>query len=155
MYAQTADSFGQSSTVRSVFHNQHLQLHVRMPQMESNWSWDNGLRSLIPRLLHYNMAGYSAVIPDVIGGSLGPRPDKELFIRWAQAVTFMPVMQFGYSPWDYDQETTQICRNLTLLRFLNYADSSALDWNKYQPINAPIWWRSPSDRTAHPIDDRE
>lgn len=64
-------------------------------------------------LLQLNLAGYPLVLPDMIGGNGygesgldGPSkmPGKEIFLRWLQANTFMPALQFSYVPWDYDAE---------------------------------------------------
>lgn len=39
----------------------------------------------------------------MIGGNgYGEKPDGELIVRWAQANTFMPSMQFSYLPWEYN-----------------------------------------------------
>ena len=35
---------------------------------------------------------------------------QELFIRWAQLTAYLPSMQFSFSPWQYDTETVDICR---------------------------------------------
>lgn len=48
----------------------------------------------------------SSILPDMIGGNgYGVLPDAELIVRWTQANTFMPTMQFGYLPWDYLNNT--------------------------------------------------
>ena len=73
------------------------------------WGYDNGLRSLITTLLVMNIQGYSLVLPDMIGGNgYGEIPSKELFIRWLEANTFMPSLQFSYVPWDYDDEVFDV-----------------------------------------------
>ena len=59
-------------------------------------------------------SGYPFVLPDMIGGNgyqvdddplhTSNPPTKELFVRWLQANTFMPAMQFSFVPWTYDDE---------------------------------------------------
>lgn len=51
-----------------------------------------------------NLAGYPFVIADYVGGNEKSTISKELFIRWLQAVTFMPRIQFSVVPWDFDIE---------------------------------------------------
>lgn len=55
-----------------------------------------------------NLVGYGLVLPDMIGGNGydNTKPDKEIFLRWLQANTFMPSLQFSYVPWDYDAEVS-------------------------------------------------
>jgi myogenesis-regulating glycosidase len=57
-------------------------------------------------LLQLNMVGYGLVLPDMIGGNgyNGIKPDEEIFLRWLQANTFMPSLQFSFVPWDYSDE---------------------------------------------------
>lgn len=67
-----------------------------------------------------NLVGYPLVLPDMIGGNgygdgfwnggsgVSSRPDKEIFLRWLQANTFMPSLQFSYVPWDYDSEVSVV-----------------------------------------------
>ena len=52
--------------------------------------------------------GYPFVLPDMIGGNAYIlRPNKELFVRWAQASALMPSLQFSILPWNYDDEVRQ------------------------------------------------
>lgn len=71
--------------------------------MDSSWDSRKGLHTLIPTLLNLNVNGYTMVLPDIIGGNnYEDYPaSAELFIRWLQACTFMPALQFSYVPWDF------------------------------------------------------
>jgi len=44
----------------------------------------------------------------MIGGNgyYDSSPSKEMNIRWMQANVFMSVVQFSYTPWDFDQQVT-------------------------------------------------
>lgn len=144
--------------VRSGQNTQDLPIFMRMIDKDSEWTYNNGLPTLVTTLLQLNMVGYPLVLPDMVGGNgYQGAPDKELFIRWLQANVFMPSIQFSYVPWDYDTDTINICRTLTELH-ASYAD---LIMERFQlatttgaPVNPPLWWSSPSDRTAQQIDDR-
>jgi len=78
-----------------------------MLDKDSNWGYDNGLKAMIPTLLHFGIIGYPFTLPDMIGGNAyGEWPSKELFLRWLGANIFMPSLQFSITPWDdhYDPE---------------------------------------------------
>jgi alpha-glucosidase (family GH31 glycosyl hydrolase) len=80
-----------------------------MSDKSSTWSIENGLKALVTTLLAMNMVGYSFIIPDMVGGNgYIDLPTKELFIRWLEANTFMPTIQFSYVPWDFDQEVRNV-----------------------------------------------
>lgn len=130
-------------------------MFLRMPNLDSTWSWDNGLPNVVTKMLHLGMVGYKYVVPDVVGGHTtdGTRPDKELYIRWMQAVTFMPVVQFSYAPWDFDEQTVDICRKLLSSRKLIWSDYPKGGWVDSSPYITPIWWLNPDDRIAQRIDD--
>jgi len=54
-----------------------------MLDKDSVWGYDNGLKTLIPTLLHFGILGYPYTLPDMIGGNAynGQMPSKEMFIR--------------------------------------------------------------------------
>lgn len=113
--------------MRSLFMAQRFPLIVRMDDKDSIWGYNNGLKSLIPTLLTLNMVGYSTIMPDMIGGNgYDKLPDKELFIRWLQVCTFMPVLQFSYAPWDYDHEVSQSHKYVVLLCILYINNSHSM-----------------------------
>lgn len=136
-----------------------------MIDKDSNWSFSNGLPTLITTLLQLNMVGYGFILPDMIGGNgdppsiddSNPAP-KELFIRWLQANVFMPSLQFSYVPWDYDDETVGISKTFAKLH-ADYIDLILESFNNYaskqEPVNAPIWWLDPHDEVALGIGDGE
>lgn len=159
-YVKFAASFGNSVQVRTGWGNQKLPIFVRMLDFNSHWSQDNGLRSLIPKLLQFNMNGYVFVMPAMIGGNQYHKEkiSKELFIRWLQASTFMPCLQFSFAPWQLDQETVEISRKFTKLHE-KYADKILEGFRRAvdhgDPVNPPIWWLDPEDKIAQALDDGE
>lgn len=42
------------------------------------------------------------------GNGYAGRPGAELFVRWLQANTFMPSIQFSYVPWDFDNQELNV-----------------------------------------------
>ncbi|XP_049764904.1 myogenesis-regulating glycosidase-like isoform X1 [Schistocerca cancellata] len=158
-YVENAASLSRNELMtefRVMYMNQGLPVFLRMSDKESTWGYENGLKSLIPTLLSLNIVGYSFVLPDMIGGNgYSTKPSKELFIRWLQASTFMPSLQFSYTPWDYDDETVEIAKKFTSLHaeygnmIIDLAEQKVTNGT---PINLPIWWLNPADATALGID---
>ncbi|KAF7989492.1 hypothetical protein HCN44_008166 [Aphidius gifuensis] len=159
-----ANNFNDIIEVRVGWASQYLPIFVRMIDKDTRYNWNNGLPTLITTLLQMNIAGYVNVLPDMIGGngyldgSLEKTylPDKDLFIRWLQANVFMPALQYSFVPWDYDNETIQICKTYTDL----HAEITPLIIEAMQlavetgaPVNPPIWWVDPTDQQAHKIND--
>ncbi|XP_011868140.1 PREDICTED: uncharacterized family 31 glucosidase KIAA1161 isoform X3 [Vollenhovia emeryi] len=162
--SQLATQFGDSIEVRTGWRTQKLPIFVRMIDKDTRWSMNNGLPTLITTLLQMNLNGYVHVLPDMIGGngyldgSLNEteRPSKELFIKWLQASVFMPALQYSFVPWDYDDETIEICRMYTDM----HADHQKIIVNAMKqaiengtPVNPPIWWIDPTNSEAHKIND--
>ncbi|KAJ8947346.1 hypothetical protein NQ318_002872 [Aromia moschata] len=154
-YIRNCAEFGDLIEVRSAWRTQDLPIFTRMIDKESSWTTDNGLRSLVTTLLQMNMNGYSMVLPDMIGGNgYEVTPTLELLIRWTQANTFMPAMQFSYLPWDFPSEDYYGEGIVTKFVELHdqYSDEiiKAMEANieNGTPVNAPIWWIDPTDSTA-------
>lgn len=125
-FVELASDFGNQLEIRTGWGTQYLHVFVRMLDFDSRWSEQNGLRSLIPTLLQFNLNGYVFVLPDMIGGNRYHKDgdddlDKNLFIRWLQASVFMPALQFSVAPWEFDNETIEISRKFTELHEF-YAD---------------------------------
>ncbi|XP_022166100.1 uncharacterized family 31 glucosidase KIAA1161-like [Myzus persicae] len=157
-YIKTLVSFGHGIEYRVSRRSQEFGGLLRMIDRESRWDYKLGLPTLITALIQLNMIGYPFVLPDMIGGNgyYNAPPSKEMYIRWMQANVFMPVVQFSYTPWDFDQQTVDICRNLMNLR-ANYTDTiielmrSSVGIGS--PLNPPVWWIDPTDPIAQTIAD--
>ncbi|XP_049791427.1 myogenesis-regulating glycosidase-like [Schistocerca nitens] len=156
-YASTASQFGPLVEMRASVQSQRLPHFFRMVDLDSNWSGQNGLRTMIPKLLQMNIVGHPFVLPDMVGGNgyHGESPSSDLFIRWLQTNVFMPAVQYSLAPWNFDNETLEICRNMTDLhiqygpRIVELMEKAVKDGT---PVNLPIWWLDPTDETALTID---
>ncbi|CAG2056796.1 unnamed protein product [Timema podura] len=157
-YVRAVSQFGPFVEVRSAQRTQDLPVFVRMLDKDSRWGFNNGLRTLVTTLLQMNTVGYTFVLPDMIGGNAygSDLATKELFIRWLQANTFIPALQFSIVPWDYDNQTVEIAKKFTALHY-QYSDliiELARNSSEYgSPINPPIWWVDPDDSDAQAVDD--
>lgn len=160
-YIKTVSKFGPIVEVRSGIKNQDKAIYMRMIDKDSEWSWNNGLATLVTTLLQLNMNGYPFVLPDMIGGNgyNNHPPNEEMLIRWLQATVFMPSLQFSYLPWDYGNATvTELCKTFTNLH-TSYGSLIEERFNlavtSGDPVNPPIWWLDPTDATAQIVDDGE
>lgn len=159
-YVETVAKFGDLVEVRSGLHTQNLPVFVRMIDKDTFWTYNNGLPTLITTLLQMNMNGYPLVLPDMVGGNGYDHnpPSSELFVRWLQANVFMPSIQYSFVPWGFGNETiTNICKKFTDL----HATYATLIMERFElakttgaPVNPPLWWSSPTDKTAQTISDR-
>lgn len=139
-------TYAPRAEVRVGYFTQNLPLFVRILDRDSTWSSANGLRSIIPTVLSLGIAGYSYVIPDMIGGN-GVAADigsestlsEELYVRWAQLNTFLPVMQFSIVPWRYSDDVISHVLSLTKFHW-ELVDIMLSDPNL--PIVKPLWWVS-------------
>ncbi|KAL3266159.1 hypothetical protein HHI36_010344, partial [Cryptolaemus montrouzieri] len=160
-YVKTCSRLGSLVEVRSAFRTQELSIFVRMLDKDSVWGNNNGLKALVQSLIQFNMIGYSYVLPDLVGGNgyNGVLPTPELLVRWTQANTFMPSLQFSYLPWELKSapfNTTEIVRKYVDLHE-KYSDviieAMVQTITKGTPTNPPIWWVDPTDPVALAVDD--
>lgn len=93
---------------------QDLPVFVRMVDRDSIWGLNDGLSSIITTSIQMSLNGYTFMLPDMIGGNgfnldheQSALPTKELFIRWVQANTFLPAMQYSYVPWNFDNQVSE------------------------------------------------
>uniref|UniRef100_A0A1B6CDQ5 Glycoside hydrolase family 31 N-terminal domain-containing protein n=1 Tax=Clastoptera arizonana TaxID=38151 RepID=A0A1B6CDQ5_9HEMI len=152
-YVEAVAQFSPMIEVRVGDRTQKLAIFVRMLDKDSKWDFRNGLATLLTTLFQMNIVGYPFVLPDMVGGNAysGDIVTKEMFIRWLQATTFMPSIQFSVTPWDFDDETVKISKIFTQLHY-QYSGKIIELMNKSvetgDPINMPIWWVDPTDKTA-------
>ncbi|NXU33905.1 SP15 protein, partial [Drymodes brunneopygia] len=152
-------TLGNGTIISAGTRSSHLPLFVQMSPLRSDWS-HAGLKGLIPSVLHYSLLGYNFFIPDAVGGSVagGSPGDTELFVRWLQIVTFLPVMAFETPPWlccdawvlNLTRQCIQRHRDFVVPRLLKYSE----EWQSLgYPIFRPAWWLSPTDPLAFTIED--
>lgn len=115
--------------VNSAIERPRAPAFVSLPQFESSW---DGLQRVIPTILTYGLIGYPFLIPGAVGGDYEAPgwwsvsnsseadillPDKELYVRWLQLATFLPIIRFTHLPSKYgDEKVLEMARILTLLR---------------------------------------
>ncbi|KAK9870228.1 hypothetical protein WA026_006312 [Henosepilachna vigintioctopunctata] len=161
LYMNACNQLGKLVEVRSTWRTQELTVFVRMLDKDSVWGNRNGLRSLVHSLLQFNMIGYPYVLPDLVGGNgyNNTLPSPELLVRWTQANTFMPSIQFSFLPWELDDEgfdTTEIVRKFVDLHEKYSADIIDAMRQSVEagiPTNPPIWWIDPTDPVALSVED--
>ncbi|XP_065157579.1 myogenesis-regulating glycosidase isoform X2 [Atheta coriaria] len=152
--------------VNSAIERPRAPIFVSLPMVESSW---DGLRRVIPSILTYGIIGYPFIIPGAVGGDYydshynlpsdnAVLPDKELYIRWLQLATFLPVIRFTHLPSTYgDEKVLQMAKILTSLRqsvvtpiLIQYA-KVALDSG--MPLIRPLWMLEPNDQACHIVND--
>lgn len=142
---------------------------VSLPPFSSSWK---AIKTVIPTVLTYGMIGYPFIMPGAVGGDVAlpmsdnnpdndfevNLPDKELYIRWLQLSTFLPVIRFTHLPSKYsDESVLEIAKTLTTLRqkivtpLLKKYAKEILDTGL--PIIRPLWMLDPADPACHVVVD--
>lgn len=69
LYAQLAhriDKTNRLQEVRIGYRTQTLPMFVRIIDKDSKWTYDNGLRSLLPSIFNLTLLGYPFILPDMV-----------------------------------------------------------------------------------------
>ncbi|XP_067010268.2 myogenesis-regulating glycosidase isoform X2 [Anabrus simplex] len=147
---------------------------VSLPPYPSSWE---SLRAIIPTVLTYGVIGYPLVMPGPVGGdylltqlqesdnatdsqTLLMLPEKELYMRWMQLATFLPVMSFKYLPNKYgDEKVVEMAKVLTNLRVKTvnpivkkYIEALG-DLDEGLPLIRPLWMLDHADPICHSVVD--
>lgn len=144
---------------------------LNMPQF--NASWDS-LQKIITTVVGYGVIGYPFLMPGAVGGDIvipsnsgyvnhqlfetPPLPEKELYIRWLQLATFLPVLKFTHLPTDFkDDMVTEVAKELlnvrqkTVVTLLKKYYSEAM--NDGLPLIRPLWMLDPQNAACQNITD--
>lgn len=163
--AQYADIYNAEATAHFTYnetrvglYSQPLGIVQRLIDKHSVWTNQNGLLSLIPEAILSSTRGFQYLMPDMVGGNQYDNDliDKELMIRWSQASALMPLLQFSWGPWHFDQETVDRARAASDLhiKFSPYIFELAINARTTgEPILAPLWYHAPKDANTYPIVD--
>ncbi|XP_011340257.1 uncharacterized protein LOC105281033 isoform X2 [Ooceraea biroi] len=155
--------------VSSAISRPRAPVFVSLPTFPSSWK---AIKTVIPTVLSYGMIGYPFIMPGAVGGDVAlpmsdnnpdndfevNLPDKELYIRWLQLSTFLPVIRFTHLPSKYsDESVLEIAKRLTTLRqktvtpLLKKYANETLDTGL--PIIRPLWMLDPNDPACHVVVD--
>ena len=144
---------------RTAWLSQRRQVLWREGGKDSHWGLDNGLRAMITLALHLGLLGYDIVMPDMIPGRVQtlasdfPLPSDELMVRWTEATTFFPLMQFSYAPWNYAPATEAVVRAYAQLHKALEPYLTAEAAGRTAPLLRPLWYDAPDDPRLYPVAD--
>jgi alpha-glucosidase (family GH31 glycosyl hydrolase) len=150
----------QGVEIRAAWFSQNLPIAVRQFDKESIWGLNNGLASVMTQALAMGLIGYPFVLPDMVGGNeYSFQADEELFLRWVQLNTWLPMVQFSVLPWreEYDPRVNHVTRAYMDFRktlgpyLLELADDAAAT---QLPMARPLFFEFPGDSECYGIPDQ-
>ncbi len=124
-------------------------------------TWDH-LRLAVQMVLNLGLSGVAMTGPDTGGFTGGPSP--ELFARWMQVSTFMPLLRIhsmigspDQEPWAFGPEVEAISRKYLELRYRLLPYLYTAVWQATQrgaPILRAMSFAYPHDATTYSMDDQ-
>jgi alpha-glucosidase len=131
-----------------------------------NWTGDvetswGALQQTIPTILGLGLSGHAFSGVD-IGGFSGT-PNMELYLRWFQLSTFLPLFRTHSAvgtkprePWVFGEPTTNIIRKFLKLRYMLLPFLYTLAWETSQsgiPPVRPLFWLNPKEKNLWDVED--
>lgn len=123
-------------------------------------SWQ-AMRQTIATVLGLGLSGQPYSGPDT-GGFTG-HPSTELYIRWFQLDSFLPVFRTHCAfnlprrePWEFGAQALEILHEQLVLRYALMPYWYTLAWQASltgEPLVRPLWWQEPGNRALWEIDD--
>ncbi|MEO1451848.1 MAG: TIM-barrel domain-containing protein, partial [Bacteroidota bacterium] len=114
-------------------------------------------------MLGAGLSGIGYMHSDLGGFTGGPR-DPELFQRWLQMGSFVPIMRvhgdatgFAPEPVFFDEKTQEIALKAINLRYQLLPYNYTLAWENHQtgaPLVRPMWFHFPEDSVCARLDDQ-
>lgn len=117
------------SEIRSTAKCGGLPIMQRIADRYHAWSDEkNGFDGIVKKALIMSVSGYPYNCPDMVGGGQYEdidnqcSEDEELNIRYMQAATFMPSIQFSKRLWEHTEKTKQVVLKMLSIReqYANY-----------------------------------
>ncbi len=144
---------------RTAWLSQKRQIIWREGGKDSHWGLDNGLKAMVALGIHLGLVGYDILMPDMIPGRVQtmvsdmPLPTDELMVRWTEASTFFPLVQFSYLPWNYSSETEAAVNAYAQVHkaLQDYIVAHSVD--RSAPLLRPIWYGSPEQKELYAVAD--
>lgn len=119
-YARVSARY-QVSELRGAAGCANLPVMERIADRTHDWEDKNGgFDGIVKKCLVMSAFGYPFNAPDMVGGGLigdkDGKEDEELNIRYMQAATLMPAMQFSKTLWTYSAEMKKCVLDMLALR---------------------------------------
>jgi alpha-glucosidase len=132
------------------------------------WSWTGDtdsswvtLRMTVPQIIGLGLSGMPFTGPDI--GGFSAHPTAELYTRWFQLATFLPLFRTHSAlstplrePWTYGEPTTSIIREFLRLRYklMPFIYTQVWDTSRTgHPFIRPLFWQDPADTRLWDIED--